>query len=216
MKPNPMQIKKAMQLYLVTDSAFEGKFTLKEQVEQALKGGATLVQLREKELPEKDFIKKAGKIKEVCDKYNVPLIINDNLKVALAVDADGLHIGQEDMSSKEARKQLGPNKILGVSASTVQEALLAQGQGADYLGIGAVHPTDTKTDAGVVLLKTIKDITSQISIASCAIGGIKLHNVSELIDTGIDGVAVVSAILGAEDMQEAAAQLFSATEVFQK
>ena len=180
-----------MTLYALTDRAWAKEVTLMEQVKQALKGGITFLQLREKKLSEGEFIKEAREI---------PFVINDNIKVALEVDADGVHIGQDDMSVEEARKLLGEDKIIGVSAHNVKEALKAQKGGADYLGVGAVCATSTKKDANVVSKEEIKKIKEAVDIPIVAIGGIKKDNIDALTGTGIDGVAVVSAIFGAKDI----------------
>lgn len=200
-------ISKLMRLYLVTDPYYKTKAPTEILVEQALKGGVTLVQLREKDLDFTAFLQKAKRVKKVCEQYSVPLIINDNIEVALQSGADGLHIGQGDMSARAARKLLGEGKILGVSASTVQEAERAREDGADYLGIGAVFATDTKTDADVVAIDTIQEITKTVPLPSCAIGGLKAHNLDVLKGTGVNGIAVVSAILGQSDITKASRQL---------
>ena len=189
-----------MTLYAVTDRAWVKEVTLMEQVKQALKGGITFLQLREKKLSEGEFIKEAREMKKLAAQYQIPFVINDNIKVALEVDADGVHIGQDDMSVEEARKLLGEDKIIGVSAHTVKEALKAQKGGADYLGVGAVCATSTKKDANVVSKEEIKKIKEAVDIPIVAIGGIKKDNIDALTGTGIDGVAVVSAIFGAKDI----------------
>ena len=189
-----------MTLYAVTDRAWAKEVTLMEQVKQALKGGITFLQLREKKLSEGEFIKEAREMKKLAAQYQIPFVINDNIKVALEVDADGVHIGQDDMSVEEARKLLGEDKIIGVSAHNVKEALTAQKGGADYLGVGAVCATSTKKDANVVSKEEIKKIKEAVDIPIVAIGGIKKDNIDALTGTGIDGVAVVSAIFGAKDI----------------
>ena len=185
-----------MTLYAVTDRAWAKEVTLMEQVKQALKGGITFLQLREKKLSEGEFIKEAREMKKLAAQYQIPFVINDNIKVALEVDADG----QDDMSVEEARKLLGEDKIIGVSAHNVKEALKAQKGGADYLGVGAVCATSTKKDANVVSKEEIKKIKEAVDIPIVAIGGIKKDNIDALTGTGIDGVAVVSAIFGAKDI----------------
>lgn len=190
----------AMTLYAVTDRSWSKNVTLMEQVKQALEGGITFLQLREKKLSEDEFIKEAKEMKELAAEYKVPFVINDNIDVALAVDADGVHIGQDDMSVEEARKLLGEDKIIGVSAHNVNEALKAQRGGADYLGVGAVCATSTKKDANVVSKEEIKKIKESVDIPIVAIGGIKKDNIDTLTGTGVDGVAVVSAIFGAKDI----------------
>lgn len=189
-----------MTLYAVTDRAWAKEVTLMEQVKQALKGGITFLQLREKKLSEGEFIKEAREMKKLAAQYQIPFVINDNIKVALEVDADGVHIGQDDMSVEEARKLLGEDKIIGVSVHNVKEALKAQKGGADYLGVGAVCATSTKKDANVVSKEEIKKIKEAVDIPIVAIGGIKKDNIDALTGTGIDGVAVVSAIFGAKDI----------------
>lgn len=191
-------------LYLVTDRDVLGERDLIQSVEAAIKGGTTIVQLREKNCSSKDFYELALKVKEVTLKYNIPLIINDRLDIALAIEADGLHIGQEDLPLTVARKIVGKDMIIGVSATTLEEALLAQKQGADYVGIGSVYPTNTKLDAKPVSLEELHVIREAISIPIVGIGGINEDNVIDLMKTKIDGVAIVSAILGKEDIKAAA------------
>ena len=194
-------------LYLVTDRGLLAGRDLCEAVEKAVEGGVTLVQLREKDTSTLEFYNEALKLKEILNKHKVPLIINDRLDIALAIDADGLHIGQDDMPLEVARKLLGENKIIGVSTGTVEEALLAEKAGADYLGVGAVFTTTTKDDAGTVTLEELKRIKEVVSIPVVAIGGINLVNASKAIETGIDGISVVSAILCKEDIKAAAEEL---------
>lgn len=190
-------------LYLVTDrEVLKGRDLIKS-IEDSILGGVTLVQLREKNVTSREFYEIALKVKEVTSKYNVPLIINDRLDIALAVDADGLHIGQKDLPALEARKLLGKDKILGVSAATLEEALKAEKDGADYLGVGAVFSTSTKNDARDVSFETLSNITSSVNVPVVAIGGINENNVAELKGSNINGVAVVSCILGKEDIKEA-------------
>lgn len=198
--------KKSLALYAVTDSAWLRGQTLREQVEQAIKGGATFVQLREKELCYDSFLVLALEIREVTQRYNVPFVINDNIEIALACGADGVHIGQGDLEAGEARSKM-VNKILGVSASNVEQAVLAQKNGADYLGVGAVFSTSTKLDADTVSLATLKNICNVVSIPVIAIGGISRYNISELKGTGVAGVAVVSAIFAEEDIPLASRRL---------
>lgn len=191
-----------MLLYAVTDRSWVGKQTLYEQVESALKGGATCVQLREKELDEAAFLEEAVEMKKLCAKYGVPFIINDNVQIALKCGADGVHVGQSDMAAGNVRKAVGDKMIVGVSAQTVEQALAAQAAGADYLGVGAVFPTSTKSDAREVSRQTLKDICAAVDIPVTAIGGINKGNMAELSGTGVDGVALVSAIFVAEDIEE--------------
>ncbi|WP_088012402.1 thiamine phosphate synthase [Gottfriedia acidiceleris] len=194
-------------LYLVTDRDVLGSRDLVQSVEEAIKGGTTIVQIREKNCSSLDFYKIAMQVKEVTSKYNVPLIINDRLDIALAIKADGLHIGQEDLPLSVARKIVGDDMIIGVSARTLEEAMLAQEQGADYVGIGSVYPTSTKLDAKYLTLDELRSIREAVKIPIVGIGGINEENVSELIETNIDGVAIVSAILGKEDIKLAAEHL---------
>lgn len=196
-----------MLLYAVTDRAWLNGATLESQVEQALKGGATFVQLREKELDEETFLEEAKKIKKLCGKYHVPFVINDNVDIALAVDADGVHVGQSDMEAGKVREKLGPDKIIGVSCKNVEQALLAKKHGADYLGVGAVYPTGTKKDATAVTPEVLSEICQAVDIPVVAIGGINKKRLEPLKGTGVDGVAVVSAIFAAEDIEKAAKEL---------
>lgn len=191
-------------LYAVTDRTWLNKNQLVDQVEQAILGGVTLVQLREKSLSTRDFINTAEKIKRVAGKYGVPLIINDRLDVVLAVDAAGLHVGQEDMPAETARRLLGPEKILGVSVANMAEALQAEKDGADYLGAGAVFPTGTKNDAGYVERLELERITRVVRIPVVAIGGINETNTLLLKGSGIEGIALVSAIFAKDDLRKAA------------
>lgn len=200
-------IQQSLLLYAVTDRSWLNGETLDAQVEQALRGGVTLVQLREKQLPEEDFLTEAIRMKELCAHYGVPLIINDNVEVALQSGADGVHIGQSDMGAVQARRLLGPDKILGVSARTLEQARLAEEQGADYIGVGAVFATSTKLDAQPVSRQELKNICANISIPAVAIGGIGRDNIATLAGSGIAGIAVVSAIFAQPDIQAAAGEL---------
>ncbi len=202
----------AMTLYAVTDRTWVKDTTLMDQVKEALEGGITFLQLREKHLSKKEFIKEAREMKELSKEYKVPFVINDNIEVALAVDADGVHIGQDDMSVEEARKLLGEDKIIGVSAHNVEEAIKAQKGGADYLGVGAVCATSTKKDANVVSKEEIKKICHTVEIPVVAIGGIKKENIKTLEGTDVDGVAVISAIFAAKDIKKDTKQLRSLVE----
>ena len=197
----------ALQLYAVTDSRWLNGASLAAAVEKALAGGVTCVQLREKHLSFDEFLRTAKEIKTLCQNYHVPFIVDDNLDIALACDADGLHIGQNDMEASKARQLLGPDKILGVSAQTVKQAIAACNAGADYLGVGAVFPTGTKNDAKAVSLDALKAITAAVDIPVVAIGGIGADNIAELSGTGIAGAAVVSAIFARTDIKKAAAEL---------
>lgn len=204
--------KKDLLLYAVTDRSWLNGKTLYEQVEQALKGGATFVQLREKELDEQAFLEEAKEIKALCQKYEVPFLINDNVEVALAIDADGVHVGQSDMEAGDVRAKLGPDKIIGVSAQTVEQALLAEKRGADYLGVGAVFHTGSKADARDVSHETLREICEAVRIPVIAIGGIGRENVLELSGSGICGIAVISALFAQADIQAAAKELRNLTE----
>lgn len=201
--------KKQLTLYAVTDRSWLNGKPLTEATDKALKGGVTLLQLREKNMPEADFIKSAQEIKQICQKHGVPLIINDNVNVALAVDADGVHLGQGDMPVSEARQILGKNKIIGITAKTVKQARNAEKNGADYLGSGAVFGTSTKSDAKKMELETLRKITSAVKIPVAAIGGITAENVTQLKNTGISGAAVVSGIFAEDDIEEASRRLLN-------
>lgn len=199
--------KKTMLVYAVTDRAWLGGRCLADDVEKAIRGGATFIQIREKELDDAAFLEQAKAVKAVTDRYGVPFVVNDNVGVAKAVDADGVHVGQSDMEAGDVRAKLGQDKIIGVSVQTVEQAVLAEKRGADYLGVGAVFPTATKQDAAEVPFETLKEICGAVSIPVVAIGGIHQENVARLGGSGIDGVAVVSAIFAAEDIESAAAEL---------
>ena len=206
------KIKKAMQLYLVTDRHWLKAHSLYEDVEAAINGGVTCVQLREKHLNHQLFVQEAKELKELCNQNQIPLIINDNVEVMLEVDADGIHVGQSDMQAQDVRKLIGSDKVLGVSVQTVEQAITAQNAGADYLGVGAVFPTGTKDDAIEVDLATLQDICQHVDIPIVAIGGINQENLLQLKGSGIDGIAVVSAIIAAEDIIEATKQLKERTK----
>lgn len=199
--------KKELQLYAITDRHWLNGRSLYEVVKESLEGGVTFLQLREKQLDEDHFLQEAKKLQGLCSEYNVPFIINDNVEIALAINADGVHIGQSDMEMKEAREKLGPDKIIGVSAHTKEEALLAQAQGADYLGVGAVFPTSSKDDAERVSYETLKAICEVVSIPVVAIGGITRENLHQLSGSGISGISVISAIYAQPDIKEAAREL---------
>ena len=190
-----------MLLYAVTDRAWTDKDDLYTQVKKAIKGGITFLQLREKELDDETFLKEALKIKELAREYNVPFVINDNVDIAIKSDADGVHVGQSDMEAGDVRKKIGEDKILGVSASNLEEAKLAEKKGADYLGVGAVFSTSTKLDADDVSFDTLKEICNNVSIPVVAIGGISRDNISKLKGTNVDGAAVVSAIFASQDIE---------------
>ena len=203
---------KDLLLYAVTDRSWLNGRTLYSQVEEAIKGGATFIQLREKELNEDAFLEEAKEIKELCARYHVPFVINDNVEIALAMDADGVHVGQSDMEALDVRAKLGPDKIIGVSAQTVEQALLAQKHGADYLGVGAVFSTSTKTDAKNISLETLRQIARVVHIPVVAIGGIGPDNILELLGCGIQGVAVVSSIFAQKNIAQAASRLRALSE----
>lgn len=204
--------KKDLLLYAVTDRSWLGDHTLYQDVEAAIKGGATFIQLREKKLDEEHFLEEAKEIKALCKKYQVPFVINDNVDIALAMDADGVHVGQSDMEAGMVREKLGPDKIIGVSAQTVEQALLAEKKGADYLGVGAVFPTGSKDDAVEVSDTTLKAICEAVHIPVIAIGGISKENVMKLAGSGICGIAVISAIFAKPDIEAAAKELKEQTE----
>lgn len=199
--------KEDLLLYAVTDRSWLGDESLYSQVEKAIKGGATFIQLREKQLDIENFKQEAIKIKSICNKYDVPFVINDNVDIALEIDADGVHVGQSDMEAGSVRKKLGADKIIGVSASNVEQALLAEKNGADYLGVGAVFPTSSKDDAAEVSKSMLKDICNAVHIPVIAIGGITRDNIMELRGSGIVGVAVISAIFAKPDIVEATRDL---------
>ena len=197
-----------LSLYLVTDKSDDVEKFLKT-IEEGIKGGVTVVQIREKTADTLDFFNLALKVKEITKKYNVPLIINDRVDVALAIDAEGVHVGQSDMPCDVTRKLVGPDKIVGVSAATIDEAKKAEKDGADYIGTGAVFPTATKDDAPKITKKDLKKIVDSINIPVVAIGGITLDNAHELIDTGIAGLSVVSAIMSSDDPKKSSEKLLS-------
>ena len=193
--------KKTMLLYAVTDRAWTGKQSLYEQVEAALKGGVTCVQLREKELDDETFLEEAVEIAALCKKYEVPFFINDNVDIAIKCKADGIHVGQEDMMAAQVRQKVGEDMMIGVSVHTVEEALEAVKNGADCLGVGAMFSTSTKTDVDVLPKEILKDICEAVDVPVVAIGGIGKGNILELSGTKVDGVALVSAIFAAEDIE---------------
>lgn len=201
-----------MLLYAVTDRTWIGARTLREQVAEAIEGGVTCVQLREKEMDDEALFREALSLRELCHARGVPFIVNDNLAVATRCGADGIHVGQEDMNAKDVRARVGDEMSLGVSVKDVEEALRAVHDGADYLGVGAVFPTSTKSDATLVTIETLRDICSAVKVPVVAIGGIREDNIRRLAGSGVDGVAVVSAIFGAPDIADACRRLRALSE----
>lgn len=201
--------KSSMLLYAVTDSSWLNGRSLAQDVEDVLKAGATFIQLREKNANYDQMLKLAKEIKALTDKYHVPFVIDDNIDVAVAVDADGVHVGQSDTEAKKAREILGENKIVGVSAGNLKEAIEAEKNGADYIGIGAMFPTDTKKDHTDITFEQAKEITEAVNIPVVAIGGINKNNILQLKGTGVDGVAVISAIFAQDDRYKAAKELLA-------
>lgn len=199
-------------LYAVTDRSWLNGATLYDQVEAALKGGATFVQLREKELAESSYREEAGRIRDLCRSWRVPFVINDNVELAAELDADGVHVGQSDLEAETARRILGPDKIIGVSVKTVEQALKAQAAGAAYLGVGAVFPTQSKQDADSITRDALAGITRAVEIPVVAIGGIQEHNIMELTGCGVDGVAVISALFAQPDIRLATQRLKALVE----
>lgn len=204
--------RKTMRLYAVTDRAWVGQGTLGDQVEQALRGGVTCVQLREKSLGVPAILVEAEEIGALCRSYGVPFLINDRVEIALQCGADGVHVGQKDRAAREVRRLLGPNRILGVSARTVEQAVQVERDGADYLGVGAVFSTSTKADAMPVSYETLQAICRAVSIPVVAIGGIQRENLLSLAGSGVDGVALVSAIFAAPDVETASRELRALSE----
>ena len=204
--------KKSLLLYAVTDRRWLKGSTLTAQVEEAIRCGATFIQLREKNLDEEQFLREAREVQQLCRSFQVPFVVNDNVEIAAAIDADGVHVGQSDMEAGDVRARLGHDKIIGVSAQTVEQALLAQERGADYLGVGAVFSTGSKADAVEVSHDTLKEICRAVEIPVIAIGGIGRENVGMLAGSGICGVAVISAVFGAPDIRQAARELRGAAE----
>lgn len=204
--------KSSLLLYAVTDRHWLNGASLYEQVEQAILGGASFVQLREKELEQEAFLQEAIEIQKLCRNYHVPFVINDNVEIARSIDADGVHVGQSDMEAGNVRALIGENKILGVSAQTVEQAVLAEKRGADYLGVGAVFHTGSKADASEVSFETLKAICEAVKIPVIAIGGISRDNVLSLGGNGICGIAVISAIFAQKDIRGATSELRRLTE----
>lgn len=204
--------KEMMLLYAVTDRMWTGKQTLIEQVEDALKGGATCVQLREKELDEEAFLQEAMEMKALCERYHVPFFVNDNVEIAVKCKADGIHVGQEDMAAVQVRQKVGEDMMIGVSVHSVEEALEAVRNGADCLGVGAMFSTSTKTDADVLPKEVVRGICAAVDIPVVAIGGISKENIAELKGIGVDGVALVSAIFAADDIEKECRMLHKLSE----
>lgn len=199
-------------LYAITDRHWLCGRSLKQVVRESLDGGVTFLQLREKELEDSAFLAEAKELQTLCREYHVPFIVNDNVEIALRMDADGVHVGQSDMEAGMVREKIGPDKILGVSAQTVEQAIRAEAQGADYLGVGAVFRTGSKADADDVSYETLKAICDAVAIPVVAIGGITEENVKELTGSGICGVAVISAIYAADHIEAAACSLKAAIQ----
>lgn len=199
-------------LYLVTDRRLMSCKTIEESVELAAAGGASAVQLREKDCTSREFYELAVRVKKITVRKKVPLIINDRIDICLAADADGVHLGQKDLPCKEARRILGADKIIGVSAALPEEAIQAQADGADYLGVGAVFPTGTKSDTRPVTREMIRDIRAAVTIPFVVIGGINTENIGQLYGLGINGAAVVSAVVAQEDIAAAARKMREAAE----
>lgn len=194
--------KKHMLLYAVTDRAWVGKQSLSQQVESALKGGVTCIQLREKHLDDQSFFAEAMELSALCKKYGVPFFVNDNVEVAIRCKADGIHVGQEDMEAAQVRQKVGWDMMIGVSVQSVGDALAAVKSGADYLGVGAMFSTSTKADAAVLSKETLRDICGAVDVPVVAIGGIGASNISQLAGMGADGVALISAIFSAEHIEQ--------------
>ena len=204
------EIRKSMLLYAVTDQMWlkEGE-TLLDVCENVLENGATFLQIREKDLSEEAFEQEAAKLKDLCAKYHVPYVVNDSVEIAVDIDADGVHVGQSDIKGRDIRAIIGPDKILGISAGTVEEAVAAEKAGADYIGVGAVFATSTKKNARNLSREQLLAICNAVTIPVVAIGGISAGNILELSGSGVDGVAVVSAIFGAQDPGKATAELLA-------
>ncbi len=202
-----MPLRESLLLYAVTDRAWLGGRTLEACVEQAIAGGATFVQLREKHACDDEFLELARALKPLCAAAGVPFVINDNIDIAIAVDADGVHVGQDDLACEAARQLLGPDKIVGVSAATLEQALAAEAAGADYLGVGALIPTSTKTDAADVSLDELQLICSSVGIPAVGIGGLNAQTIPQFAGCGLAGAAVVSAIFASDDCRTASAEL---------
>ena len=207
------EIRKAMLLYAVTDQMWlKEDETLGNVVESVLQNGATFLQIREKDLAQDAFEAEAERLKTLCTQHGVPFVVNDSVEIALQCDADGVHVGQSDIKGRDIRSMIGPDKILGISAGTVEEAVAAEKAGADYIGVGAIFTTSTKKNARNMTMEQLKEIVSSVSIPVVAIGGISAENILQLRGSGVDGVAVVSAIFAAEDPGKATADLLKLAE----
>lgn len=209
MKLDKKLIEAALKLYAVTDRRWLKTEELKDQIEMAIKGGITMVQLREKDLDKETFRRESDKIRDLCKNYNIPFIVNDNVEIAIETGADGIHVGQSDMEVGSVRKLIGEDMILGVSAQTVEQALIAESKGADYLGVGAIFPTNSKDDADSVSIEELKAICKAVNIPVVAIGGIDNKNIDKLEGSGIVGVALISAIFGQDNIEEASRKMLS-------
>lgn len=209
MKYSKEQIRKAMLLYAVTDQGWlkEGEILL-DVVKEVLANGATFLQIREKDLSEADFEREAKKLQDICKEYQVPYVVNDNVEIAIKIGADGVHVGQSDILGRDIREMIGSDKILGISAGTVEEAIAAEKAGADYIGVGAIFETSTKKNARNMTMDALKEIVDAVTIPVVAIGGINASNMLELKGSKVDGVAVVSAIFAAENPGEATGALY--------
>ena len=203
-------------LYVITDSTYHTTETLLRAVDEACRGGATLIQLREKDTGGRSYLELAQQVKSVTDRYSVPLIIDDRVDVAIACDAAGVHVGASDLPVAVCRRLLGPDKIVGATAKTVEAAVAAYNDGADYLGTGAIYPTTTHVTTKVTPVSVLNDVCRAVPIPVVAIGGITAHNIPQLYSSGIDGVAVVSAVFGQPDVTRAARELHELTNPFQK
>ena len=213
MKFTKNEIRRAMLLYAITDRSWlkEGE-SLTDVCREVLDNGATFLQIREKDLDKENFEKEAAELKKLCEKYRVPFVVNDNVQIALDIDADGVHVGQSDIKGRDIRSLIGPDKILGISAGTAEEAVAAEKAGADYIGVGAVFGTSTKKDARNLSIEKLRDICGAVSIPAVAIGGISRENVSELDGSGASGIAVISAIFGAGEPGKATGELLKLAE----
>ena len=202
------EIKNSMLLYAVTDRAWlKENEDLTSVCKSVIENGATFLQIREKDLDEGTFEQEAEALKKLCAQYHIPFVVNDSVEIALDIDADGVHVGQSDIKGRDIRSMIGNEKILGISAGTVEEAIAAEKAGADYIGVGAVFGTSTKKNARNLTIEKLKEISESVSIPVVAIGGIGVSNIMELVESGVDGVAVVSAIFAAENPGEATAKL---------